>query len=122
MISLRTHLILDYLLVILLAISPVVFDLDHPASTALYILAVAGFILTLTTDFPNTPFRIIPFRIHRILELTIAAIMVSLGVFLSPELTSRTATIFFSFAIVITIVSIFTKTYAQHIEGSKSLL
>jgi len=66
------HGILDYVTVLFLFISPSLFRMETPGSALSYALAVVHLFLTLFTDFPAGILKIIPLRIHGLIELIVA--------------------------------------------------
>jgi hypothetical protein len=71
-ISSKVHGILDYLVVIFLAVSPALFKMEGSLATFTYIVAGAGFLLTIITAFEAGLIKLIPFRIHGLLEFALA--------------------------------------------------
>ncbi|MCU0634054.1 MAG: hypothetical protein MUE41_04190 [Gemmatimonadaceae bacterium] len=67
-ISPRTHGVLDYLTVAVLALAPAALDLSTRATTTAFVLAGSYLVLSLLTDYPLALVRLVPFRIHGIIE------------------------------------------------------
>jgi hypothetical protein len=84
-ISPKTHGVLDYLTILILAISPSLFDLKGPGKTLSYVLAVVHLVMTVATNFEMGLFKIIPLKIHGAIELA-----VSIGLLVVAILFRRT--------------------------------
>lgn len=63
------HGVLDYITVAFFALAPTLFDLQHPYSTAFYVLAAGYLLIAILTDYPLGFLRTIPFPLHGGLEL-----------------------------------------------------
>jgi hypothetical protein len=73
------HSVIDYAAIVVLVIAPSVFGLGGVFAYGAYGLAVAHFILTITTRFDGGMFSVLSLRVHGLLELLIA-----LGLIVSP--------------------------------------
>lgn len=71
-ISPKVHAILDYATVIFLLASPSLFNMEGPLRTFTYALAGIHFLLTILTGFPLGLIKVIPFRIHGLIEVVVA--------------------------------------------------
>ena len=71
-ISPKVHAILDYATVIFLLASPSLFNMESPLSTFTYALAGIHFLLTILTNFPLSLMKVIPFRVHGLIEVVLA--------------------------------------------------
>ncbi len=71
-ISPEVHAILDYLTAIFLLAAPSLFNMESPLSTFTYSLAGVHFLLTILTSFPLGLIKVIPFRIHGLIEVVVA--------------------------------------------------
>lgn len=71
-ISSKTHGILDYATSAFLLLSPTLFKMEGELCTITYILGVVHLILTVFTDFELGLIKIIPFRIHGLIEVVVA--------------------------------------------------
>jgi hypothetical protein len=67
-----THGILDYVTVLFLLISPSLLKMETPGSNLTYALAFVHLILTLLTDFPVGALKLIPLRIHGLIEVIVS--------------------------------------------------
>lgn len=78
-ISSKFHAVLDYLLIMLLLASPDIFGLSTTASTLAYVLGIVHFLLTVMTNFSGGIFKIIPLKLHGIIEFFVSAILIILA-------------------------------------------
>jgi hypothetical protein len=76
-INAKTHGILDYLTVVFLFLSPTLFGVDGTLATFTYILGVVHLLLTILTAFEVGLIKVIPFRVHGIIEIIVA---IALGI------------------------------------------
>ncbi|KUG06386.1 SPW repeat domain-containing protein [Solirubrum puertoriconensis] len=63
------HGVLDYIVSMFFLLAPLLFDLQHPFSTAFYVLGAGYLVVALLTDYPLGWMRIIPFPMHGAMEL-----------------------------------------------------
>ncbi len=68
-ISPRVHGILDYATVVIFLNAPMVLGFSATPSAVLYWLAGLHLLMTGLTDFPYGVFKVIPFRIHGVLDV-----------------------------------------------------
>ena len=68
----QIHGILDYVTVIFLLISPMLFGMKDGAAVFTVALATVHFILTVFTNFSLGVFKVIPFKIHGLIEIIVA--------------------------------------------------
>jgi hypothetical protein len=73
------HGVLDYVVVIFLFASPTLFDLSDFVTTMTYALGGVHLLLTLITDFKLGLIKVLPLKIHGVIEL-----IVSIALVLSP--------------------------------------
>ncbi|GGE60184.1 hypothetical protein EV200_103588 [Pedobacter psychrotolerans] len=78
-ISPKFHAVLDYMLVMLLLISPDLFGLSETASTLSYALGIVQFLLTICTNFSGGIFKIISLKLHGLIELVVSIILIILA-------------------------------------------
>lgn len=71
-INAKVHGLLDYLTVVFLFLSPTLFDMDGQLATFTYILGVVHLLLTILTAFELGLIKVIPFRIHGIIEIIVS--------------------------------------------------
>ena len=72
----KLHGILDYVTVIVLAVSPLLFDMKPYAAIFTYALAFIHLMLTLFTNFEMGVFRVVPLYIHGIIEISVSVLLV----------------------------------------------
>ncbi len=75
----RTHGILDYLTVIAFLLAPTLFGLSGLPATISYLLAAVHLVLTLITAFPLGLVKAVPFKLHGVVELVVAILLVLLS-------------------------------------------
>ena len=74
-----SHGVIDYLMVIILAIGPGVAGFTgKPAATMCYALALVHFLLTIITRFPLGVLKTLPFWLHGTVEIVVAVLLVIL--------------------------------------------
>jgi len=72
MINSKLHGILDYLTVIFLWLSPTLFGMPETTALFTYVLGAIHLALTLMTNFELGVIKVIPFRVHGLIELVVA--------------------------------------------------
>ncbi len=75
----RIHGILDYVVVVLFAVAPTLFGLTGLAATFAYLLAGVHLLMTVLTDFPLGMARVVPFRLHGMVELAVGLVLILLA-------------------------------------------
>jgi hypothetical protein len=75
-ISVTAHGILDYATVAIFALAPSVLGLTGIASLVSYALAAIHLIMTLLTDMPLGVLKIIPMRLHALVEMLVGPVLV----------------------------------------------
>lgn len=78
--SSKVHGILDYLLIVFLFISPTLFKMEGMLCTITYSLAAIHLAVTVLTDFELGLIKLIPFRIHGLLEVLVTVILAILAI------------------------------------------
>jgi len=73
-----SHGVIDYLMVILLAIGPGVAGFHGSQATICYALAAVHFLLTISTRFPLGVLKTLPFWLHGTIEIIVAVFLVIL--------------------------------------------
>lgn len=76
----RVHGILDYMTVLFLLLSPSLFDMQTTGSVFTYILAIVHLILTLFTDFQPGAFKVVPLKIHGLVEIIVSIALIAVAV------------------------------------------
>jgi hypothetical protein len=72
-ISPRFHGVLDYVVVLAFLCGPSLFNFSGTAATLSYVLAIVHLLVTVLTAFPLGLIKMIPFKVHGVIE-TLAAI------------------------------------------------
>jgi hypothetical protein len=73
-----SHGVIDYLMVILLAVGPGVAGFTGKQATFCYALAAVHFLLTIITRFPLGVAKTLPFWLHGAVEIVVALLLVIL--------------------------------------------
>ena len=81
----RLHGLLDYAVVAVFALAPSLFGLDGFAVTLAYLLAVVHLAMTLLTAFPLGVVKVVPFRLHGLVELVVGPLLIVLALLLFDE-------------------------------------
>src|ERR1700686_4708115 len=71
-----SHGVIDYLMIVILAIGPRVAGFTGRQATLAYVLAVVLFILTIFTRFPLGALKVVSFPIHGAIECAIGVLLV----------------------------------------------
>lgn len=74
--SSKLHGIIDYVVVIFLLASPSLFGLPEFTACCTYILAGIHFTLTILTDFELGLIKVIPFKVHGMVELIVSLALI----------------------------------------------
>lgn len=69
------HGVIDYLFIAFVLASPTIFNMEGTLSTITYILGAVHLVVTLLTDFELGLVKVIPFRIHGLLEVVVTIIL-----------------------------------------------
>lgn len=76
----KVHGALDYITVLVLLFSPSMFDMQTTGSVFTYVLAIVHLVLTLVTDFPAGAFKIIPLKMHGMIEIVVSIALIAVAV------------------------------------------
>jgi hypothetical protein len=98
-ISSEVHAALDYLTVAIFALAPTLIGLSRTSQIISYVLAIVHLSMTLTTDMPFTPIKIVPIGLHALVELVVGPVLVIGGLLL--ELPTPARTFFIAMGVVI---------------------
>lgn len=79
-ISAKAHGIIDYLFILFVFASPTLFKMEGALCTITYGLAVIHLFVTAMTDFELGLVKLIPFRIHGLLEVVVSFILAILAI------------------------------------------
>jgi hypothetical protein len=99
-ISDTTHGILDYVTVVLFALAPSVLGLTGTAALISYALAVIHLTMTVLTDMPLGVIKIIPIKLHALVELVVGPVLV-VGALALPTLFAGGQAFFVAAGVVI---------------------
>jgi len=88
-ISSEIHAALDYLTVIIFALAPTVIGLTGTAAIISYALAVVHLSMTLVTDMPFSLVKIVPIKLHALVELVVGPVLVIGGLLLELPTPAR---------------------------------
>ncbi len=88
-ISSEAHAALDYLTVVIFALAPTVIGLTGTSAMISYGLAVVHLSMTLVTDMPFSPVKILPIRLHALVELAVGPVLVIGGSLLELPAPAR---------------------------------
>lgn len=94
----KIHGAIDYLVVLFLALSPTLFGLEDVTATFTYALAAIHFLLTIATKFEFGLLKVIPFRIHGVIELIVSIILVGVAFYLGNLEGDLSRNFYLSFA------------------------
>ena len=75
-ISDTAHGLLDYLTVAIFALAPSILGLSGFAALVSYALAAIHLVMTVLTDMPLGVFKIIPIRLHALVEMLVGPVLV----------------------------------------------
>jgi hypothetical protein len=89
-ISSEAHAALDYLTVVIFALAPTVIGLSGMAAIISYVLAVVHLSMTLVTDMPFSLVKILPIKLHALVELVVGPVLVIGGLLLEFPTPART--------------------------------
>jgi hypothetical protein len=90
----QLHGVLDYATVIAFFLAPTLFDLTGLAAIVSYALAAIHLTMTVLTDMPLGVFKIIPIRLHALVEMLVGPLLL-MAALTMPQF-SNTAQIFFA--------------------------
>ncbi len=107
-ISSKMHGILDYATVIFLLASPALFKMEAPLSTFTYALSSVHLGLTILTNFELGLIKVIPFRIHGLIEIVVALALAGVAFWFYNSGDALGFYYYMALAIVILIVFILT--------------
>ena len=107
-ISSKVHGILDYLTVIFLFSAPTLFKMEGYLCTFTYALACVHFLLTALTNFEVGIFKVIPFRIHGLIELIVSVALIAAAFWFNSNGSGLGFYFYIGLAVVILIVFLLT--------------
>ncbi|HVT02997.1 MAG TPA: hypothetical protein VHL58_06425 [Thermoanaerobaculia bacterium] len=74
----RQHGYLDYVTVVGFAVAPTVLELRGLFASIAYTLAIVHMFLTFVSAFPLGVLKLVPFKIHGLIELIVAVVLIAL--------------------------------------------
>ncbi len=107
-ISPKVHGILDYLTVVFLFAAPTIFKMEGTLCTFTYVLGGIHLLLTVLTDFEPGIFKVIPFKIHGVIELIVAVALVAVAFWFNSNGSELGFYFYIILAVIILIVFILT--------------
>lgn len=82
MINSKIHGIIDYAVVLFLWASPSLFTLPETTAIFTYVLGGIHLVLTLATNFEMGVLKVIPFKIHGLIELVVGLALIGVAFYL----------------------------------------
>ena len=112
-ISIKNHGFLDYLTVALFALIPSVFGFEGIPAYLSYGLAAIHLIMTLLTNFPMGAAKVIPVKLHKIVETIVGPVLIVAPWLLgfSDNLTARY--VFIAMGLIIIAVGLLTDYFSN---------
>ena len=107
-ISSKVHGILDYITVIFLALSPTLFHMEGNLKNFMYGLAIVHLLLTILTRFEFGIIKLIPFKVHGLIELVVAVALAAAAFWFYHNNNTLGFYFYIWLAIVISIVFLLT--------------
>ena len=107
-ISSKAHGILDYATVIFLLAAPTLFQMEGTLCTFTYVLAGVHFALTALTAFEVGLVKVIPFRIHGLIEIVVSIALAGVAFWFRSNDNETGFYFYLALAIVIMIVFLLT--------------
>ena len=104
----RMHGAVDYGVVIFLLVSPTFFGLPYITGMCTYALAIIHLLLTIGTNFELGIVKIIPFKVHGIIELIVSLALVGVAFYLGNLEGDLSKYFYLSFAIAVFVTWIIT--------------
>lgn len=97
----KIHGIIDYLVVVFLWLSPGLFNLPEITSTFTYILGGVHLGLTVLTKFELGLIKIIPLKIHGLIELVVSVSLIVIALILGQQEGEIARNFYIGFAIAV---------------------
>ncbi len=107
-ISSKVHGILDYATVAFLLAAPTLFGMEGTLSTFTYALAAIHFILTALTAFEPGLLKVIPFRVHGIIEFIVSIALAAVALWFRSDGNELGFQFYLGLAIIIMVVFLLT--------------
>ena len=106
----KSHGILDYIFSIFLLASPTLFQMEGSLSTITYALGVVHLAMTMMTNFEVGLIKVIPFRIHGLIEVFVALVLIGLAFWFSNNSEQAELGFYYYLALAGVILIVFTIT------------
>lgn len=118
LLSPRIHAALDYVSVLVLVLAPTLCGLNEIAAAGAYALAAIHLALTLLTDFPGGVMKVVPLRMHGMVEIVVGVLLVlcPLVIPAATELGLAGRIFFIGFGAVLVVVWAITDYVGVHTE------
>lgn len=81
----KSHGILDYIFSIFLLSAPTLFQMEGDLCTITYVLGAAHLLITVLTNFEVGLIKLIPFRIHGLIEIVVSIVLVALAFWFNSQ-------------------------------------
>lgn len=107
-ISSKAHGLLDYATVVFLLAAPTLFKMEGVLCTFTYALAGVHFVLTAFTSFEVGLLKVIPFKVHGIIEFVVAIALAAVALWFRSNDNELGFYFYLGLAIVIMIVFLLT--------------
>ncbi|MFD0766730.1 hypothetical protein ACFQZI_17855 [Mucilaginibacter lutimaris] len=107
LISPKLHGLIDYVLIIFLFASPVLFAMPKDVATYTYAIATGQLILTVITDYSYGMFRMVSLRLHQVIDVIIS-IGIIVAAFTLFEYDERSKPYYAGLGIFWLIITVFT--------------
>jgi hypothetical protein len=102
----HTHGIIDYATVLIFALAPDLLGFTGTAALISYALAGIHLAMTLLTSMPLGIFKIIPMKLHSVVELCVGSVLI-IGAFAFPAVAAGAQPFFILMGVVIFLVWLF---------------
>lgn len=112
----KLHAAIDYLVVLFLLASPMLFGMTGNLALFTYALGIVHFILTILTNFSGGAFKIIPLPVHGFIELIVGISLIAIASTLFREDTLGKP-FYMGFGIAVLVVFLFTDYKGANSEG-----
>jgi hypothetical protein len=99
--SSKIHGVVDYLVVLFLIVSPTLFGLQERTATFTYTLSAIHLLLTIFTNFELGLIKLIPLKIHGIIELLVSILLIGTAYYLGSIEGNSSRNYYLGFAIAV---------------------
>lgn len=97
----KIHGLIDYVVVLFLFSAPTLFGLPEITSVFTYVLGVIHLLLTITTRFEFGLIKIIPLKIHGIIELAVSVLLIAVAFYLGNLEDNISRNFYLGFAVAV---------------------